>query len=257
MSYWQSDLLKQQGMIAAVSGRSFGNGRWADGDDPAVAPSARQPFLQLFGFEVPQVVFPRLIHGNHVARIYDTDASRGAAELATAIPNCDGLVTKSNTAVLSVSVADCLPIFLYDLYTGAFGVVHAGWRGLVAGVLEQGMGLMRKVWATTHLELAVSIGPSIRADHYIVGKDVADIFNALDPSTVVERQGVPHLDLQGFVRNRLIAEGLPENHIEDSGICTMCQSAEYFSARSQYPHWDGQAGFAIIGRKEIRVRHSH
>lgn len=256
MTYWQSQLFKQQGMVAAVSGRAFGQMRWSDTMDPAVPPPGRKGFIEQFGFEAHQLIFPKLVHGSHVERVNDGDIGRGALIKDSMVQDTDGLVTRSNHALLGVSVADCVPVFLYDVSSGAFGVVHAGWRGVVAGVVDEAVAMMSKVWVTNHLELLVAIGPSIRVANYPVGDDVAQIFQAICPEAVVVIDGKPHIDLQLTIKKGLLDIGVPEKNIEDSGICTFAHSKDFFSARAGAP-WDGSANLALIGRKDVRVLHHH
>jgi YfiH family protein len=259
MHHWHSDIMKHHGLAASVSGKFYGPMKFTPDRDEREIVANRQRFLEQFGCLVSQLVMPAIEHGGHVARVHDTDAGKGAMTTADRIPSSDGLVTKSTSAILGVTVADCVPIFITDTSSGAFGVLHAGWRGLVAGILESAEGMMSKVWVANPLELVVSVGPCIRSCCFAVGEDVAQIFFAMDPASAVQRDGQWYVDLPGFIRRWCLSLGMLERHLEDSGICTVCSKDDWHSARGHVVdgRWDGAAGLAMIVRKEIRLLHDH
>ena len=86
----------------------------------------------------------------------------------------DGLVTDLPDAVLSVTVADCLPIFLADTRTGAFGVVHSGWRG--TGIVGEALAVLASRFGSAPAEVSAVIGPGIGACCYAVPEERAAIF---------------------------------------------------------------------------------
>ena len=111
--------------------------------------------------------------------------------------DCDGIFTSNKDLALEVSTADCLPIFFAD--KNFFGVVHAGWKGLSEGIIENSIGLLTKngfVLDDTH----VLIGPSIRKDHFEVKEDVACLF---DKNFLISKNEKPFLSLQDIVINQL------------------------------------------------------
>ena len=111
--------------------------------------------------------------------------------------DCDGIFTSNKTLTLEVSTADCLPIFFAD--KNFFGVVHAGWKGLSEGIIENSIGLLTKngfVLDDTH----VLIGPSIRKDHFEVKEDVACLF---DKNFLISKNEKTFLSLQDIVINQL------------------------------------------------------
>ena len=90
------------------------------------------------------------------------------------LSEADGLVTKDSGIVLSVTVADCLPVFLLDAKTGSFGIVHSGWKGtgIVTGALNQ----MNKNWGTKPSDVAAVLGPCIDSCCYKVDAQRASLF---------------------------------------------------------------------------------
>jgi polyphenol oxidase len=138
------------------------------------------------------------------------------------IEDADGQVTTARGVAATVLVADCLPVALAG--ADGVGVVHAGWRGLAAGVLEAG------VQATG--AVAAAIGPGIGPCCYEVGDDVRAAFGTQGPT----------LDLKAVARARLQAAGVQEIH--DCGLCTACDPERFFSHRRDRGVTGRQAGLA-------------
>jgi YfiH family protein len=154
----------------------------------------------------------RQVHGTRV--VVDGEGGEDA----------DGQVTTRPGVAAIVLVADCLPVALVG--PDAAGVVHAGWRGLAAGVLEAG------VAALGEGPVAAAIGPGIGPCCYEVGDDVRAVFGT----------GEHTLDLKAQARARLQAAGVTEIH--DCGLCTACDPQRFFSHRRDNGVTGRQAGLA-------------
>jgi YfiH family protein len=86
----------------------------------------------------------------------------------------DGMVSDDRQIALSVTVADCLPLYLFDTESGAFGLVHSGWKG--TGIVLRALELMRERWRTRPEALAALMGPCIGPCCYRVNGERADAF---------------------------------------------------------------------------------
>ena len=163
----------------------------------------------------------RQVHG---ARVVVVDAS-GPVEGAEG----DALVTNQPDAVLAVLTADCAPVALASP-EGVVGAVHAGWSGVVAGVVERAVGAMRELGAT---EVQAALGPCIRAECYEFGRPELDrVAGVLGPSVrAVTASGAPALDLPAAVRAALARAGA--DLVADEGVCTACDAAGHFSHRAR------------------------
>ncbi len=135
-------------------------------------------------------------------------------------------------AAVGVRVADCVPVLLADPSSGVVAAVHAGWRGLVAGVLESAIELARAHGA--ELSLA-AIGPCIDVCCFEVGADVAEsIGNATTSDVITRRTGdKAFVDLRRAARAKLGAAGFTNAHIDDVFGCTMHDATRFFSHRRE------------------------
>lgn len=154
-----------------------------------------------------------VVHQVHGARVV----------VATApghLGDADAIVTASLDVPISVRVADCAPIAL--LADGVVGVVHAGWRGIVAGVIPAALDAMRALGAT---DIRAVLGPCIHAECYEFGATELDaIAAALGPEVRgTTSWGTPALDVPAAIRAQL-----PD--VEDESVCTAC-SPDHWSFR--------------------------
>ena len=198
------------------------------GDDPATVERNRAMLAQRF--EV-RFASGRQVHGSTVRRL--TEAPIRDAEPVEA----DGQATTLRDLAPIVLTADCLPIALAA--DGAVAMVHAGWRGLVAGVIEEGADAVRALSADGRLTAA--IGPGAGGCCYEVGEDVHSTFASYGPSA---RRG-RNLDLKAIARIELERAGVGEVH--DVELCTICGDASlFYSHRREHGITGRQAGFAWL-----------
>jgi len=197
------------------------------GDDRAAVDVNRERLAAQIGLEWSDFSFGRQVHGTTVRRVVEGAPRRvrGAEE--------DGQASALEDNPALVLVADCLPVALVAL--GAVAVVHAGWRGLAAGILEAGVAALRECGATG--EISAALGPSARPCCYEVGEEVHQHFP--EPGA---RSGDRGLDLAAVARFRLQANGVGEIH--DVGLCTMCAPELFFSHRLDAGITGRQAGVA-------------
>ena len=143
------------------------------------------------------------------------------------IDRCDGLVTSERGVRLWVRTADCLPILMSDEVLGIIGILHAGWRGVLGGILKVGVKKFLEEYGSKARDLKVSIGPGIRGCCYEVSKDVASGFGY----GVIERKGRIFLDLGEEMIGQALELGMDRGKIlTRSYRCTACHG-EYWSYR--------------------------
>lgn len=157
-------------------------------------------------------------HGDHVVVVRAPGEHAGVS--------ADGAVTDAPGAVLSVVAADCAPLVL--LAEGAIGVVHAGWRGLRADVVDRAV---EQLAAMGHRLSGAVLGPTVAAHHYEFGPSLLDeMCDLFGPSVRgATYSGAPAFDLPEAVR---IVVGRHGVELSDIGVCTAC-SPDHWSHRQR------------------------
>ena len=160
----------------------------------------------------------RQVHGAEVV-VVDRPGAHAGAE-------ADAAVTVTPGVVLAVQTADCAPILLSG--PAGIGVVHAGWRGLVAGVVAAAAGALESLGAPP---VRAVLGPCIRGRCYEFGEpELTEIADRFGPSVRTRTAwDAPALDLAAGVAAACAELGLA---LEDAGTCTAC-SPHHFSHRAR------------------------
>lgn len=147
-------------------------------------------------------------------------------------PHADAMVTSTAGLALSILTADCQPILFHDAKAQVIGAAHAGWRGVLNGVLEATLTAMEALGATRAGTVAI-IGPSISQRAYEVGPEFLDDFLADDPDNARffanGSQDRMQFDLPGFGLHRLRRAGV--GHTEWTRHCTYSDADRFYSYR--------------------------
>jgi YfiH family protein len=143
----------------------------------------------------------------------------------------DALVTARPGLALSVITADCVPALIS--MGDAIAAVHAGWRGLAGGIVEEALGTMHRTWGTLAADVVAWIGPAIGACCYEVGADVAAQVVAASGEEVATPgpAGKPHLDMALAVELQLRRAGIAD--VRRLGPCTRCEPELLWSYRRE------------------------
>ena len=145
-------------------------------------------------FAVPERrVFLKQIHS---AKVFEIVSPEQVASVCG--KEGDGLITVIPQVALIIRVADCAPVMIYDQRGGALALVHAGWRGVKAGIIEKATEKLRRLPSEPR-ELSAFIGPAIGFEDYEVGEEFFEFF----PHTTRMLRGKPHFDLYGEIERRL------------------------------------------------------
>lgn len=196
------------------------------GDGPMKPPldnGNKKLFLERLGLDPAELITPVLEHGASVKRV-----GKGS------VGHCDGVVADDKGVILSVTVADCLPIFLLDPDRRAIGLLHAGWRGLTKGIIDNALILLSKEFGSEAGAVRAVIGPGICQGHFEVGDDVASRFKRYPEAIDVNRKRT-FVDIKKIAKVQLVEAGLDEGNIEVDDDCTFCLDREYFSYRRDGP----------------------
>jgi YfiH family protein len=170
---------------------------------------------------------PRWLEQVHGTRILELDRESEPAAAA------DGAVTARAGVVCAVLTADCLPVLFCDAAGRRIGAAHAGWRGLLHGVLPAAVAALQ----CPPDDLVAWLGPAIGQAAFEVGAEVRDAFVARDPAA--DRRFAPNArgrwqaDLYGLARDALARCGVRAVH--GGGYCTYSEAERFFSHRREAP----------------------
>lgn len=138
----------------------------------------------------------------------------------------DAAIARAARTVCVVGAADCMPVLLTDDAGTVVAAVHAGWRGLSAGVIEAAVAAMKAPPA----QLLAWLGPAIGPRAYEVGEDVREAFAShAEAFSAPTRPGHWRLDLYAVARRRLAAMGV--ERVYGGGFCTYSEAARFYSYR--------------------------
>lgn len=179
----------------------------------------REIFFKKQEIDPGRLVSGGLIHGASVAVVSEKDAG-------DYILDHDALITNVPNLFLNITAADCMPVFYFDPVSKSIGIAHAGWKGIMGGILEKTAVEMKKTYGVDPGNLTVAFGPHIRKCHYEVKEDVLDFY---DEKNIEYREGKIFADITAEAEARLRRAGV-KNILSDSP-CTYCQAQRFFSAR--------------------------
>jgi YfiH family protein len=196
------------------------------------------------------------IHSSIVQVVGKTDAGDEAKHKA------DGMMTNKPGILLGIQTADCIPVLVADRKKRAVAAFHAGWRGTLKRIVENGVGRMRMEFGSRPEDMIAAIGPGIGACCYAVGEEVRmefesqfayapELFSEVYDSDPVKEKypllfltarapghsnigPALHLDLVEANRRQLLDAGLSPKNIFIQGDCTSCRTDRYFSHRADH-----------------------
>jgi YfiH family protein len=210
------------------------------GDLPSNVTENLNRLLSVTGFSQSQLVQVRQIHSANV--IYSQDPEDASRE-------GDAITTNRRGLLLLMRFADCVPVLFFDPSNQAIAIAHAGWMGTLKGVVNEVIRSMKERYGSSPEQIKVGIGPSIGPDHYQIGSDVIELTKNAFPDDYErilnqESNGVK-LDL--WKANQIHLREMGIEQIEISGICTCCETENWFSHRGE----NGKTGrfAAVIGLK--------
>jgi len=161
------------------------------------------------------------VHGNRVVKIA-SDRDRNS-------PEADAAITFDDDVVLTVLVADCLPVLLARADGTAVGIAHAGWRGLSAGVVANAA----RALGAPRQRLVAWLGPAIGPDAFEVGGEVREAFVRAAPAAAAAfrsgRLDKWFADLYALARLQLADVGVVD--VRGGGFCTFTESQRFYSYR--------------------------
>jgi YfiH family protein len=202
-------------------------------DDPENVLENRRRFFQALGVEAGEEHFASSHQVHGTAILYATEAGR--------FDGYDALITDTPGLLIGVTVADCVPILVYDKANQAVAAVHAGWRGTSGGIVRKTLEAMQQQFGTTANQCYAYVGTCIDMTSFEVGPEVAEQFapefRQIDLATQKDC-----VNLKAANRQQLVDWGIPANQVGVSPFSTVVNNGDYFSYRAE----KGQTGRMLV-----------
>lgn len=193
----------------------------------------RQALARSQNMHLQRLVFASQVHGAEIKKVGEGDLNY---DLYTVIKDCDGLITTAKEMAIIIQVADCVPVLFYDGSNQVIGALHAGWRGVVEGILPKAVKKLQEADTFEITNLQVFIGPSIGPCCYEVKGTVIEAVRTSIPKAeacLEQREGKVFLDLKQALLNQLEECKVPVSNVVVVPDCTCCYPQRYFSYRSE------------------------
>ena len=209
-----TEWFERYGLVAGITTRPLSLGLWSD--EPVGQVTGRwRAFRAAFGARFPAIVLSHQVHGTEV-RWHET-----LPEGWLILDGLDGHATSDRGVLLTITVADCIPVYLTVPHKGAIALMHAGWRGAAGGVLGRCVELLQRHGFAKTSDIVMHCGVGICGDCYEVGSEVADQFGL---------SGASHLDLRDILAQQ--ARGLGIQDVSISPWCSAEGRDRFFSHRA-------------------------
>lgn len=211
------------------------------GDDEESVSRNKKALCEKLSINEGQLFLPHQTHGEKVLTIDDAFLKLSAEEKKQTLEGIDAIITNIPGICIGISTADCVPLLLFDPNKQATAAIHAGWRGLSNGIIQQTVLQLREEFNSQAKDIKVVIGPSISLQAFEVGEEVYQHFeeNGFDmgqiarkfPSLEDSKKSKWHIDLWAAACLVLEKLGIELENIHVAGICTYQEYEQFFSAR--------------------------
>lgn len=195
----------------------------------------RNKFFKSAGIDSSRVISAGIANGTNVKIV--------SASSPKIIYEADGLVTNNKNIFLSITIADCVPVYFYNPENKIVAIVHCGWRGIIGGIIKNALNKIFELGGKAE-NLAVALGPGICKDHFEIREDTLNEFRDY-PEFVVWDSGKIFVDLKEIIKKQLNEFQIRSENIEDNPECTF-ENNKYFSFRRDKPKII-EAMIAVIG----------
>jgi len=171
--------------------------------------------LKHLGFSPRNLIWLKQVHGTEILVL------RKKEKIPPFPLPFDGVISDRKDTILLIRTADCIPIFIWDPENGVIGALHGGWRGVLGGIISKTISKMRKLFSSDPRKLIVALGPSIKGCCYeFKGKEVEDFLEKFGQEVIIQKDGVPHLNLPLCAFKELEKCGVQQ--VEEIPHCTFC-----------------------------------
>ena len=174
------------------------------------------------------MIYAQQVHGDQVL-ILNPDHFVSDQDAESVLGTGDALVTNASGKFLTIQVADCQSILLYDANCRVVANIHSGWRSSIKNIAGRTVHVMQKHFKCHPADIVAGIGPSLGpccAEFVNYRKEIPEIFWQY-------KTAKDHFDFWSISRDQLVDAEIPRENIEVSNVCTRCNTAVFFSYRGE------------------------
>jgi YfiH family protein len=215
-------------------------------DSPHNVEGNRNLLSRTFRITIDRLVTVRQNHGSDIL-VLDSPNDDFSHFLGI---EADAIITNQPEVMLGITVADCVPILLFDPVKKVIAAVHSGWQGTVLNITNKTVEGMANIFGSRKEEIKAAIGPCIGSCCYEVDQPVRDRFKDQPDlwNTISAPKGKDKWNLDLALANRIQLEesGVPSESIQTAGQCVSCLKELYFSYRRDNGETGRQMGFIML-----------
>ena len=253
IEFLQFRKLLEYPQVAHAYGLKELNFRKTDGED--IRFKSYEKLLGAIHVPMSTLVKPNQEHTDHILKI-DEKVNFNQPDMDLDYLNAiDGTMTSKKGITLASTNADCQLLLFYDTKNSIIANVHAGWRGTFQKIAKKMVIKMKEEYGSHPKDIIVAFCPSIRACHFEVDTDVKEecerIFEYTSQlSSIIQQgrvwEGKQKYNIDTILINKILLkeEGILEENMLDSGICSVCQKEKVHSRRVEGPLFG--VGSAVI-----------
>jgi len=178
----------------------------------------RKRFFNALNIPLENIVMQKQIHSDNINVVNES----------CFLNDSDALITNQKNLYLAISIADCIPVFLYSPEKKVIAGIHSGWKGTEYKITSKVIERMKNEYNIKAENLIAYIGPGISVENYEVSKEVAERFN---PESYIVKEEKYFLDLKKDIYEQLISAGVRKENIEISPYCTFKDKDLFHSHR--------------------------
>jgi len=202
----------------------------------------RERFLEKLNLSGKNLVSVKSISGSNIEIVTED-------HLGNFIENTDGLITARKNVYLAITVADCLPVIIFDSRKEIIGLLHCGWKGIEKKIIEKVVKKMKDTFESNTRDIIAGIGPGIGTCHFEVKEDLKEKFVSC-PEAFRKESEKNFMDLKLIAQKKLEQCGIGPENVSINPDCTYCQPDKYYSFRKDKSE-PLQAMIVVVGMKGI------
>ena len=193
--------------------------------------------------QLPQIQYIniRQVHGNGIVCVGQDYMSNNVG-----IEEADGLLTTVPQHALLLRTADCLPVFLFDVFAHCIGIIHAGWRGVDKEIAAKTVKKLEKEFDCKATDLIIAFGPAALKDSYIKGNPSQKSLPKWEAFLEKINDSKYKIDFVGFCKQQLIKAGVKKENLFESGVDTIKDSRFYSHYRDSKTQSGDKGRFACV-----------